>query len=176
MNPAPFAIQFGQLGIINMVQNIPRGTDKGQRVGDQIWLKGIKMKYILNPEVLDDTTTISMAFIWTKQVLSDVGITTYSNIFENFTGDPRLDVIDTEKVKVLWRKDHYLKPTNTTQIQEPNYSKWLPINRNYKFFTDTSTQFTTGQYYLVLWAACGSISTGKIADVISLMYTYYKDA
>lgn len=176
MNPATFAINFGQLGIINMVQSISRGTDKGQRIGDQIFIKGIKMKYIISPESLDDTTTVSLAFIWTKQVFSNVGVTTYSNIFENNTNDPRLDVIDTEKVKVLWRKDHYLKPTNTTQIIDVNFSRWLPINRNFKFFTDTDTQFTGGQYYLVLWAQSGTIASGKIADFQSIMYTYFKDA
>lgn len=175
-NPASYAVNFGQLGIINMVRNIPRGTDKGQRVGDQIFIKGIKMKYIVEPQSLDDTTTLSLAFIWTKQVFDDVGITTYANIFENITADPRLDVIDTEKVKILWRKDHFLKPHNTVQAMAPNFSKWLPINRSFKFFTDTNNQFTGGQYYLVLWAYSPIISTGKILDFKSIMYTYFKDA
>lgn len=175
MNPATFAVNYNQLGIINLVQNIPRGTDKGQRVGDQIFLKGIKMKYVLIPTNYEDATTVSMALLWTKQNLSAVGTVTYNLIFENVTGDPRLDVIDTEKVKLLWRKDHLIKPHNVSQYIELNYSKWLPINRNHKFFTDTDTQFTTGQYYLVLWAASSAVS-GKIADVKSLMYTYYKDA
>lgn len=173
----------------------PQGTGDGNRVGDRIYPKGIRVRMCL--DVPWDRKNVKVKVYYLPYNSDQGSPTTYNNLYHNVVGNSRVDPIQFKR----WKGIKYLgtyKPrdmeasytyinsatpsaanmaTNTATIY---INKFIPINRKVWFINDTSIQPSNlkenGSILLVPYASINTHTTDNVILSGEGAFTlYYKD-
>lgn len=168
----------------NLATNLPgQGDADAERVGDEIYLTGIKLRLLLGQKYDRPNCTFK---IWIVEANSVSGNANDKNVFfHNTTGNILLDPIQSKRFSIL--KAITVKPKGTAmEVGEAGkefvrpLSLWLPMRRKIHFVADASTSVSKGMkehLYILLgvYDAYGTLTTDNIAYCQGSATYYYKD-
>lgn len=86
------------------------GTDTANRIGDEITLKGVSMKFML--ELNERYSDVTFRIILVRAARGDTP--TLANLFTNLTGNKMLDTFNTERYTIIAQKYVKMKSPNMT--------------------------------------------------------------
>ena len=166
--------------LIDMTQGV---QDQTNRIGDEITLRGICLRMIMEDKFDRPNTTFRI--VVAKNVRAGLGMPT-----KNITGVTTFDPIDTEQVmKVLVNKTYRFgdkntfidSTTGTANNQRTTHFRkvWIPLNNiKYKFLNQNSNIGTS--YNIACWVAAydasTELSTDNIGSIRVFGEVFFKDA
>lgn len=150
------------------------------RVGKKIFVKGIKLAYLIESQQYRMDATYWVAILAGKNTLTTGVLDAYAEVFEGVSTRIPMDYIDTDKVKVIYIKKmnikmpasgtyttidaHGLAPegTETTNEVYTNPKKmgkiWVPVNKTIHYLDQTTNDAAssipsgTDRFQLVIWS------------------------
>lgn len=157
----------------------PQGDGDSNRTGNDIIGRGIQMKLMFGMKADRHNTTFRVMVL---RVTKGYSISSYTNVFDNQTGNIMLDAVDKDRVKVLYDKKH----TQKVDVNSYNANKeitffrkfYIPHKALYKFYDDGTQQnsYPFDIYLCVLaYDAYGTLTTDNIGYVQSWSRFYFKD-
>lgn len=168
----------------NIASQLPiQGDGDDQRIGDQMYLTGIKFRMMLGQKADRPNVTFK---IWVVEFNSNAGNANDKNLFfHNISDNVLLDSRQTNRFKVLKSmtirsKGTSLEVGETAKEQTRPLSFWLPMKRKITYLGDASQVITTGmkENIFVLMAAYdayGTLASDNIAYAVGNATYYYKD-
>lgn len=156
-----------------------QGVGDNQRVGDQIYTKGIGVKMLLGLKA--DRHNCTFRFIvWTGAIGSQPSA--YSDMFDSATGNVLLDCVNTDRGRVIVNKKYKPKfvdvnASNANKEYTTVYKFWIPWRRLIKFNVNGGTTASTDEIRLYVFAydAYGTLKSDTIAYFQTWAALYYKD-
>jgi hypothetical protein len=163
------------LSVSNIPAKIVLGTGDGQRIGQEVFIKGINVKIHALCSTLKNTE-LYFAFIkHDEQLTGAIQDFVYSTaggkakFFDNSTSNCNNWRIDTHRCKVL-KRGHLKLFNNTNSIKETNANRntYIKINKRVKWNPAAAPFFRDEQYYLLMWSSIPQAGS----DVISVNLDY----
>lgn len=178
VNPTVLGVYHGNMVHLNAYNKMPsKGDDEDQRNGDQVIMRGWKIRMLLGAKA--DRPNITYRII---VVACRLGLTNYSSLFDNTTGNALLDPVNTNQNTILFQK--YYKPnkgmvsstvTGAREYTVP-FRLWLPRKKIYKFSLDGTVLSDSNIYVAVIaYDAYGTVATDNIGYYQWWTEQIYKD-
>lgn len=164
-----------------------QGQTQFTRIGDKVWAKGLKIKLWFSNKKDRSTVMYRVAVVAlpTDQVNSNP-----ANLFNTSSGNRILDMINTDKYKVLYHKVFNINTTSKWTIdvdpllnREREVSRYMPIyiplNRMVTYSADNGNQPKYQKDILALmviaYDSTGTLATDNIASYRAVYRFYFKD-
>lgn len=133
--------------------DVSTGSRVHQRVGNKIFLKGLKAKLILHGCASDGNNIVRCSLIRYKRRTG-----WNNNVLPPYLAAPW----DTNEVEVLWDEkfvlnricniDYGATPDMGPGVQKRIINRWFPINRTVVFDSNVSTSLLYPKYYFFAWS------------------------
>lgn len=155
-----------------------RGTGHDDVIGDEIYLKGIKLAFEVST-TLDETLQYQIAVIKTDK-MNTVSSLAYGDVSHNDSAFADLLMLDRDKCQVLFQKTGRLTQTGPSGTRHAHLvQKYIKINKKAVFRNlDLSTELKYYNYYVLAYAYTysGTAGTTSIAQIIpQQLRVYWKD-
>lgn len=165
---------------LNDTTRLPsQGDGDSNRTGNDIYARGIQVKMQFGLKQDRHNTTFRVLVFKTTKGYNVGG--SYTNVFDNQTGNVMLDAIDKDRVTVLLDKRVSAKPINPSPDGKEItlFRKyWIPHKSLYKFYDD-GLRDNSYPYDIVMlvvaYDAYGSLTTDNIGYVQAWSRFYFKD-
>lgn len=170
----------GNFGDLFQTSHLPsQGDNEDQRIGNKIFLSGIKVKLMLLQK--EDRPNVTWK-IWVVKVDQSTNYQ-YNTIFDNVSGNMLLDDIDNNRVaKVVYQRTIKRNPTATNGTVGKEWTFpvkfWIPYKREVQFKQDAAQDATLPYKYLMIIGAYdtqGTQLTDNIGSVVEYHRLYYRD-
>lgn len=162
---------------LNTSGNMPaQGDGSNGRNGDSIISKGFKIRMAITNKGDRPNVTYRLVVFSARAGTSN----TYSNVFENISGNGLLDAVNTDRCTILYQR--WLKPnkgmvgTSETGLKEYTSTKQFFIKRE-KTMKFNGNEHNDRDIYMVMlpYDAYGTVGTDNIAYVQTWQEFIYKD-
>lgn len=166
----------------NIMYNcVEHGSRQDQFIGNQLHLKGFKVKFNLANIPATEGITVTYGIIKCRTYATtsnlDLSDIYYDGGATGFKQDPILGIVDSSKAKWLWRKTQSIVPNLSGQVMNKYSSAYVRVNKRVRFTDfDISYQLTGWNYYLVCSAVAASSTNINVANWNANLVMYYKDA
>lgn len=175
-------------GVFDNLLSTSQGTTDNTRVGDEIYAKGVKLKFWVSNKA-DRPNVMYRFFVLSCASSSSVP----SDLFYGISGNKIVDTINTDKYKVIATKQFHIGSDSTAVVNSVNalsvgnggkeqskaFSMWIPIKRKIKY---ESNGGTTPKYsnnlisvFVVAYDAYGTLTTDTIGSYACSSVLYFKD-
>lgn len=176
-SPASGQIIVGQTILPSLLPG--QGPYDSQRIGDQIYSKGIGMKFLLGLKADRHNCTFRI-IVW--KGAKDSVPTAYNQLFEAVTNNVLLDSVNTDRGRVIINKRFKPKFVDvnagtTTKEYTTTYKLWIPFRKLIKFNVNAGTTASVDEivYFVFAYDAYGSLLTDNIAYHQAWGALYYRD-
>lgn len=168
---------------------VTRGTNENQLIGDKLNWQGISFKYTFFNAYWDGGYVfqnwpheLHVAPIETDSYVA-LSSLTYSQIWQNTTGNPNSDFLVTG-VRIVAHNKHVMKPdvasATVPRVQLNGVLKFFPKGGRKLQFKDTSLsshELVNKNYYLCIYTVGNLAGTGGFVDTLTGTWrNYFKDA
>jgi hypothetical protein len=157
-----------------------QGNSDGERNGDEIYMKGLRFRCSI--QIPADRKNASYAFYLCEFNSVQGNPTTYSELFHQVTGNPRLDPIQHDRWTVHKLGVYRLRSADviTTAVGQININKWIPFKRKISFTTDNVTTVAKGTKERILilcipYDTDSTLLTDVVGYVNANLTAYYAD-
>lgn len=161
-------ITYGGLTTWNLLSGITQGTSTSRRIGDKIYVKGLRLCGQFN-NVNFANVVQNSDIRWRMIVFRgkyDYALTSYpsSEVFENNSGGTPASLItsplDTNQITPLYDQIFTTPASNYTgQIRTKLQKMYLSVNKSFTFREDDSYQKTSNLYFGVIMECGGGPTT-----------------
>lgn len=174
-------------GIINALKT-SQGTGQNQRLGDEVFVKGIKFKFWLANK--SDRTNVTYRIIVYTAPKDTYAAGAPANFWEGTVGNKLLDKINTDKYKILRQRMVYVGGEQRAQTVTDSgvvgkehtrlVSMWIPMkNKRIKYESDGGEIPMYSQNIIqvgvLAYDAFGTLTTDNIASFAYTSTMYFKD-
>lgn len=153
------------------------GTADDQRMGDQIYSKGVSVKMLFGQK--QDRMNITYRIVVWKGS-TDVKPASLNDLFHWDANNILLDGTNRDRGKVIYQK--FIKKNISSQLSTGReltftHKFWIPIRKLIRFAGNAGTDFSGDKFYMFIYAydAYGTLITDNIAYVDVWSKVYYAD-
>jgi len=172
-------------GSVNISSSlVAQGDDDDDRIGNEIYLTGIKFRLLLGQKA--DRPNVTFKIYIVEYDATQAGtLENSSHFYHNVTGNVMLDAIQSHRFKILYQKT-FKGTTGSLEVGEVSKEKtypisfWVPMKRKLSFQTDSGTLVSMGmkdnlRIMIAAYDAYGSLQADNIAYAQCCASCYYKD-
>lgn len=164
--------------LTNSAQLPAQGTGENQRLGNEIYVSGVKL--YLQILLKNDRLNTKVRVLIVKHN-PNFGKSTYTDWFDSIM-NVMVDPADKGRATVVYDKIHGYRnfnPTNSTDEVVIFRQIWLPVKEKYVFRDDgaQSLSYTKNTYSIIAMAydTAGSLTTDNVASIKWYSRLFYKD-
>lgn len=178
-------LQYNTLQTWNLLSYLSRGAGSEQFIGQEIYLKGIRLDWAVNNDASTATAQYACDLVGTIGILKTDEWFTSTNIPKNSVTDSQYNpndyknhCFDSDKCQILFSKKVVIRRNLTNQFEWKNGTNYVKINRKIQFKYENSAECLKGNYYLFYWFGNynGSITDVRTGEAEITGKIYFKDA
>lgn len=162
-----------------------QGTSESQRVGNEIYVKGWRMTFMITLPYDRLNTSLRILVLSVPKGYNPLG--TYDQLFDSVSNNVMTDPVETDRVQVIQQyfinATKYVSfnpnvPTGTNRELTIFRKIWIPFNKKLKFNEDNSQATSYGRDIIIVahaFDAWGSLSSDIVSYIKCDAKLYFKD-